>query len=47
MEYINEDEDFDRDDAFTQMSPEKDPFETQEDYEDRMQSLYGDDWNMN
>ncbi|MBP3518927.1 MAG: hypothetical protein J6K31_11125 [Parabacteroides sp.] len=44
--YIEDDyEDFNPEDDFTQMSNEKDPFETDEDYEDRMQSLYGDDWN--
>lgn len=41
----NNQDDFEPDDAFTQMSPERDPFESNEDYEERMQSLYGDDWN--
>ena len=47
MEDIDDYKDFDPDDAFTQMSSDKDPFESQEDYEERMQSLYGDDWNIN
>lgn len=38
--------DFETGDDFTQMSSEKDPFETDEDYEDRMQSLYGDGWDI-
>lgn len=41
----NDEEDFDPDDAFTQMSPDRDPFESDEDYEERMHDLYGDDWN--
>lgn len=41
----NDYEDFDPGDSFTQMSSERDPFDSDEDHEERMQSLYGDDWN--
>ncbi|MDL2241647.1 hypothetical protein LJB91_01910 [Bacteroidales bacterium OttesenSCG-928-L03] len=38
-EYNDEFDDDEFDDGFTQMSRERDPFESQEDYEDRMQDL--------
>ena len=44
-----EDEDdynFELVDDWTQMSPERSPYESDEDYADRMHDLYGDGWDM-
>ena len=37
---------FDKNEFWSEMSPERSPFETDEDYNDRMISLFGDDWNF-
>ena len=39
-----EDEDDELVDDWTQMSPERSPYESDEDYADRMHDLYGDGW---
>lgn len=36
----------DEEDEWSEMSPERSPYESDEDFEDRMQGLYGDDWNQ-
>lgn len=41
-----EDEYEDEVDNWSEMSSERSSFETDEDYQDRMQGLYGDDWNF-
>lgn len=45
-EYEDDDEKVEPGDDWSEMSPERDPYESDEDYEDRMQSLYGDGWDM-
>ncbi|HIX74371.1 MAG TPA: hypothetical protein H9977_04985 [Candidatus Parabacteroides intestinipullorum] len=46
MTYDYEDDYEDEVDNWSEMSSERSSFETDEDYQDRMQSLYGDDWNF-
>ncbi|MDB9154233.1 hypothetical protein [Parabacteroides distasonis] len=41
--YDNDYEDFDPDDGYTPMSPERDPYDSDEDHIDKLQSLYGDE----
>lgn len=41
-----DDYDFEPVDDWTQMSPERSPYESDEDYADRMHDLYGDGWDM-
>ena len=45
-EYEDDDEKVEPGDDWSEMSSERDPYESDEDYEDRMQSLYGDGWDM-
>ena len=45
-EYEDDDEKVEPGDDWSERSPERDPYESDEDYEDRMQSLYGDGWDM-
>lgn len=45
MEYDHEDY-IDEEDQWSEMSPQRSIFESDEDYKERMQSLYGDDWNF-
>lgn len=41
-----DDYDFEPVDDWTEMSPERSPYESVEDYADRMHGLYGDGWDM-
>ena len=42
---FDEDE-YDEDDGWSEMSPERSPDESDEDYDERMSGLYGEDWNF-
>lgn len=35
----------DKDDSWSETSPERSSYESDEDYEERMNDLYGEDWN--
>jgi len=45
VEYL-QDEDYDEEDGWSEMSPDRSPYESDEDYDDRMSDLYGEDWNF-
>lgn len=44
-DYEIEEQYSEEEDGYSEMSPERSPFESDEDYEDRMSGLYGEDWN--
>lgn len=44
--YEENDDKYEEEDCWSEMDPRRSSYETDDDYEDRMQSLYGDDWNM-
>jgi hypothetical protein len=44
-DYEIEEQYSEEEDGYSEMSPERSPFESDEDYDDRMSDLYGEDWN--
>lgn len=44
-DYEIEEQYSEEEDCYSEMSPVRSPFESDEDYDDRMTDLYGEDWN--
>ncbi len=40
-----DDDYYDEEDGWSEMSPERSSFESDEDYDERMSDLFGEDWN--